>query len=202
MAARCHHPSVGDGHDDATGGGLAGLVRALADGRLVLPPAFDGQDDRAGSHGGRPPLIAVGWGTVDLERATAALTNLDLRPAPPDLSLGARARLGYPGPIGLVVLEPLTEGRLAAFLARHGEGLAVLYEEQGPADRSWPEAAGTPLGRPGRLAPGGSRWGPFVIRVRRLTSAPGAPGPQATAGRLRVAAGPGRRTGRGSRSSR
>jgi hypothetical protein len=57
---------------------------------------------------------------------------------PRDALVGARARLGEPVPVGegrtawrpdcrLLLLEPDTEGRIAAALARHGEGPAALY---------------------------------------------------------------------------
>jgi hypothetical protein len=49
-----------------------------------------------------------------------------------------------------VVLEPDTEGRLAASLARFGEGVAVIYLGDGPPG-------------PGTLVRGGLPWGPHVI---------------------------------------
>jgi hypothetical protein len=47
----------------------------------------------------------------------------------PDALLGARVVVLLPGPDGpsLAVAEPITEGRLAATLARHGEGPAGRY---------------------------------------------------------------------------
>lgn len=71
-----------------------------------------------------PRLLAVGFATVDLERAAAALGGL-VELLPDDELLGARAaRVGDPR---AVVLEPSREGRLAAALARAGEGPAALY---------------------------------------------------------------------------
>ncbi|MGZ6297565.1 MAG: hypothetical protein ACXWPV_10640 [Candidatus Limnocylindrales bacterium] len=73
-------------------------------------------------------VIALGIVTVDHERAAADLPALVFRPAPDDELLGARV-LAAPLPSGrrLLLLEPAREGRLTAFLARHGEGLAALY---------------------------------------------------------------------------
>ena len=63
-----------------------------------------------------------------------------------------RTRLAAPLPSGriLVLLEPAREGRLTAFLARHGEGLAAAYV----AGRAVPPARG----RAGR---------PWVVRLAR-----------------------------------
>ena len=66
--------------------------------------------------------------TVDLERAAAELPGLAFQPAPDDELLGARVlATSLPSGRTLRLLEPIREGRLTAFLARHGEGLAVLY---------------------------------------------------------------------------
>ena len=80
--------------------------------------------------------IAIGWATVELERAelelsaALALSVGDFSPAASSVSLGARCRIGS-GVLGdalaLVLLEPQTEGRLAATLARLGEGPAVVW---------------------------------------------------------------------------
>jgi len=71
--------------------------------------------------------LAVGWGTVDLERAAAeAWPGRSTAPLPDDALLGARCLAAVDEP-ALVLLEPSTEGRLAASLARHGEGPIALY---------------------------------------------------------------------------
>lgn len=81
-------------------------------------------------------FLALGWATVDLERAAATWPEVRWRTAPRDSPVGARALVGRTGtPAGaasadaitLVLLEPDTEGRLAASLARNGEGPAALY---------------------------------------------------------------------------
>ena len=74
--------------------------------------------------------LAILWATVDLDRALADL--------PPELRTAPRARpFGDPLLGALVVVvgadpplavaEPSTEGRLAATLARHGEGAVGRY---------------------------------------------------------------------------
>ena len=82
------------------------------------------------------PPVAVGWATVELERAerelcaALGLSADDFGPAASSIALGARCRIA-PGVLGdalaLVLLEPETEGRLAATLARLGEGPAVVW---------------------------------------------------------------------------
>lgn len=137
--------------------------------------------------GGRR-TVGIGWATVELERAAAELgTSLGLpadswTPADRDQLLGAAALLGPPlGPDAggprMVLLEPDTEGRLAASLARHGEGVAAVYvvetlaegvrpapgapdRLQGAPARS--SAAPGPLGR-ARLVLGGPIWGPHIV---------------------------------------
>jgi hypothetical protein len=72
--------------------------------------------------------LATIWATVDLER-TLAQRHLPVTVSAIDTLLGARvvvvlgAELGPP----VAVAEPSTEGRLAATLARHGEGPAGRY---------------------------------------------------------------------------
>lgn len=108
------------------------------------------------------PLAGFGWATVEAERARREFDELLGARAherlwseqPRDPALGARAWLRQ-APGGdhrpwLVVLEPDTEGRLAASLARHGEGIAVVY-------------LGTGTYRPGAVRPGGPAWGPHVV---------------------------------------
>jgi hypothetical protein len=97
-------------------------------------------------------VIALGVATVDHERAAAELPGLVFRPAPDDELLGARV-LAAPLPSGrtLLLLEPTREGRLTAFLARHGEGLAALY------------VAGPALGGASRLVHGEAADEPVIV---------------------------------------
>lgn len=82
-----------------------------------------------------PDRVVPGYATVELDRAEVELVDAlgssgddvttDL---PDDAALGARCRLlAFADGSEIVLLEPATEGRLAAALARFGEGVAVLY---------------------------------------------------------------------------
>jgi hypothetical protein len=105
---------------------LAGRLRAWLD-AAVADPAARGVDGTA---------IAIGWATVDLERAVVDIGEaLALPPgafetAPSTRSLGARCRVRLDAlgtGLALVLMEPETEGRLAATLARHDEGPAAVW---------------------------------------------------------------------------
>jgi hypothetical protein len=107
------------------------LEVATADVTGLASPA-----DLAETGGAR--LVALGWATVDRDRAAAAWPSLRWGEVPRDAFVGARGLLGEPVPVGegstarrpglrLLLLEPDTEGRVAAALARHGEGPAALY---------------------------------------------------------------------------
>jgi hypothetical protein len=141
----------------------------------VLRAAGRGEDDL-------PRVAAIGWATVDVERAAAAfreqlLPGVEFEPVDADILLGAGGLVARPaGEPAIVLLEPSTEGRLAAFLARYGEGPAAVWldgqvdaaEEAGSAR---PEAAG-PFGPERLLA--GSFAGPFVLITARPASTIGA----------------------------
>jgi hypothetical protein len=184
-------------------------------GRLVLEPvpggesstqeAATGGDDapRAPGVRHRMRLVAVGWATVDTDRAEA---DLDTWLGPPreggrdagdDLHLGARVRLRGAGSLPgdwLAFLEPATEGRAAASLARHGEGPCALYLHPAVGLDAWlawtreagiREWAGEP--RPGPLGleialAGVPSAGPHVLVVERGTPPTGV----ARAGTIRV----------------
>lgn len=109
-----------------------------AAGRLLLEPVPGGEEPPAGGTPGGPTapavvLVGVGWATVEADRAEREL-ELWLGPRAgdegEDPQLGARTRLhggaGLPGP-WMVILEPATEGRAAASLARDGEGPCALW---------------------------------------------------------------------------
>jgi hypothetical protein len=121
--------------------------------------------------GGGPET--VGWGTVELDRAALELgAGGEVTDAPPDELMGAVCRVVRREGERVVLLEPSTEGPLAAFLARFGEGVAVRYLQPGhdAAGRlresgfALSKASGGPIGRQ-RLVLGGSRWGPHIIVV-------------------------------------
>jgi hypothetical protein len=155
-------------------------------------------------------LVGIGWGTVELERAAEELSNAfasarlpapDWAPAAREAHLGATAWVGSTGwfgaegpPRGLadpelpavVLLEPDTEGRLAATLARFDEGVAAIYVEAPPgagagegsgagADASPYPFDPTRLGGPapgplgiGRMVLARPAWGPHIIVVAAL----------------------------------
>ena len=72
-------------------------------------------------------VAAIGWSTVDLERAERDL-GVAFQDAAPDAILGARSRIATGAfAVPLVLLEPATEGRLAGSLARLGEGPVVTW---------------------------------------------------------------------------
>jgi hypothetical protein len=127
-----------------------------------------------------PPPIALGWATVDLDRAASELAAelgfaaRAFLPAADCVVLGARCRVAYgvlPGGQPLAILEPLTEGRLAGRLARLGEGPAAIWSRSAPAGRSV-RGRGEPTAsaRPGpfgpeRLQSGGPAQGPYSILI-------------------------------------
>ena len=137
--------------------------------------------------------LALGWATVELDRAAAELAPLlvpggTFARTQASIHLGAYAWLGRvdparlppdaPGPASLVVLvEPSTEGRLSLTLARNGEGWCATWWT-GPL----PAVAGEPpparsLLRPGplgdeRLLLGGRACGPHRLVVEVATIRP------------------------------
>ena len=132
--------------------------------------------------------MGVAWATVELDRAAG---ELDPWLLPADGSedtteplLGARVRLrgttALPGSTILLV-EPSTEGRLAASLARDGEGPCALYLRPPRGLDAWVEDARRrgvtvsgrrigPLG-PSVLVPGTAMAGPHLVLVERLRPA-------------------------------
>ena len=130
------------------------------------PPAFD----RA---------VGIGWATVELDRAAielAAIADGPFLVAPASELLGASCRVA-PAADGsgraIVLLEASTEGRLAATLARHGEGWVAGWfgSESTPEAAAWSVAAPGPLGAE-RLAIGGPVAGPHVLRLDGDTIGP------------------------------
>lgn len=128
------------------------------------------------------PIVALGWATVDLdavrERIETDAGFGAFHPAPRDDHLGARAVVHRPGagsgePME-ILLEPDTEGRVAASLARHGEGFAAIWfgrrqDGSGDLPAGFGSLADGPLG-PARLLLGGPPWGLSVLLLE--TDAP------------------------------
>src|SRR5215212_370726 len=146
------------------------------------------------------PIAGIGWATIELERAAADLTAAFARagmpepawvPAPRDDLLGATAWVsrewwptwGTDDPPAIVLLEPDTEGRLAATLARHGEGVGAIYVAPRPGDaptRIDPARLGRstpgPIGS-GRLVLARPTWGPHAVVIDRPARPATGPGP-------------------------
>ncbi|MFI5225179.1 MAG: hypothetical protein ACHQ3P_00725 [Candidatus Limnocylindrales bacterium] len=175
--------------------GSVRLVESAAGGeRLVLEPGpstaprmpADGTSDAA------LELLGVGWGTVELDRAAAEFTMAAFEAAPDDPLLGAFARRSI-GDARLVLLEPNTEGRLSATLAKWGEGPVALYLAGRGPDRPFagPASGGAAVvstAREGPFGPsvillGGPITGPHVVVVVGRSGADGTdPAPAGTIG--------------------
>jgi hypothetical protein len=126
-------------------------------------------------------VLALGWATVELDRAARELAHL-LAPgaafdtAASSVLLGARSRSAPAAEAGLriVLLETETEGRLAAWLARSGEGWAVTWALAPPSDTG---SGALSAARPGpfgfeRLRLGGGLAGPHRLVVEAVPSPP------------------------------
>lgn len=134
-----------------------------------------------------PVVIAVGWATVDLDRAATELaplldTGTAFEGAADSVLLGARCRVGRAsrmerpdGATVVILLEPRTEGRLAATLARHGEGWCATWEVPGPVVGDGLGAHGDPARDPGDRVTSTRRAGP--LGDERLVSDGPASGP-------------------------
>ena len=109
--------------------------------------------------------VAWGWATVDRERAALDFAPLCFRAAPDEEALGAStSRTTLSDSTVLVLLEPSTEGRLAAALARHGEGpVAVWLADPVPDSASASPSRPTAIGGRARLLRPEHPWGPFVL---------------------------------------
>jgi hypothetical protein len=162
---------------------FVGDAEVRGEGRLVLVPGRGrGRAGRGGEDSdGDLCVLGLGWATVDTERsATEFVRALDLpgtaTSVDRDRLVGAYAHQlvdeRFPGG-RLLILEPSTEGRLAATLARDGEGPAVLYLGAFDGLDAWIAHARTmgvvisraedgPLGR-SVLILGGAPSGPHLV---------------------------------------
>jgi hypothetical protein len=101
---------------------------------------------------GRP--LAIGWATVELDRAArelGAALSVTFVGAPDSVLLGAacrRSSITFEG-LHVLLLEPVMEGRLAATLARRGEGWAAAW--WGFDDAAHPLVGSRSRPRPGPL---------------------------------------------------
>ncbi|MFI5255179.1 MAG: hypothetical protein ACHQ15_06965, partial [Candidatus Limnocylindrales bacterium] len=111
-----------------------------------------------------PRIVAVGWATVERERSAHELAPLVFDPAPDDAALGAFAwRAPLTSSVAVVLLEPSTEGPLAAALARHGEGPVALWVEGPPPGPAARTAGPFALGGQATLVRPARPWGPFLL---------------------------------------
>jgi hypothetical protein len=124
-----------------------------------------------------------GLATVDIDRKERDLVASFGRSAPvmsrdlpDDTQLGARCRLvmSVPGAVEILLLEPITEGRIAASLARFDEGVVAVYAvvsgDRLPTVRRDLRAGGLTLSGegPGPFGPqhlvvGAPRWGAHLL---------------------------------------
>jgi hypothetical protein len=143
---------------------LDGLGVSIVDGAVTVP--FDlGPDPQ------HVELAAIGWATVELDRAETDLgaeLATTFEPAGRDALLGATVRRSTGGQPQILILEPDTEGRLAGALARQGEGPVALYLRLPGLDEipaQLETGPGTGLFGPARLVLNGPPAGPFIILV-------------------------------------
>lgn len=108
-------------------------------------------------------FVALGIATVDSQRWCADRALPLPTPGPDEPALGARSAVVRRGAIVTVLLEPATEGRLAAALARHGEGPVCVYLDGGMEVTDVLPSQPTALSRSGRLVRPESASGPFVV---------------------------------------
>jgi hypothetical protein len=144
-----------------------------SDRRTVLEAAIESATAGADLVGPGARLRGLGWATVDLDRAAheferdLGLANGSFVEGPESAALGARCRVASDlfGDVSLALLEPSTEGRVAAFLARFGERFAVnWYASPIEIDDGFAEARPGPFGLE-RLVIDGPRRGPYRLLV-------------------------------------
>jgi len=168
LAERLRRDGIG-ARDDAfrLGPLVVRLVAGGADRWVADGGAGSGEPDPPASAGW--VVLALAWATVDAGRAAADL-GLAVDPRPRDAALGASVVL-VPGlPVPTALLEPDIEGRLAAMLARHGEGPVGLYAVRaGPSVGDFPERG--PFGPQRLLVFSPAPWAPVILQVEPMRSA-------------------------------
>lgn len=134
--------------------------------RLRIEELATGSGQESGTPGPLD-LAALGWATVELDRAARELGGA-WESAPDDRLLGASVRQSTQSSPARLLLEPNTEGRLAGALARYGEGPIALYlrvPDPGRVGADLKAQPGSgPLGREW-LVPDPNPAGPFLIVV-------------------------------------
>ncbi len=157
---------------DWTSPGFRDLLAAL--GISIVDGARRAAIERSPGRRVEAEVAAVGWATVDLDRAEAELGAAfatTFEAAPRDALLGATVRRSARTEPTVLLLEPDTEGRLSGALARYGEGPVALYLRlaagatiPAPPAGFVTRAGSGPLG-PARVVLSGSPWGPFLLFV-------------------------------------
>jgi hypothetical protein len=146
----------------------------FTNGRIEVEPAASDHlavDDLADSRlsDGAPfTIVAVGVATVDTDRH-ALDAGWRTTPAPADELLGASSARVVGQPV--VLLEPTTEGRLAASLARVGEGPVAIYARGPRSGIRTSTVAGGPFGSQ-VLVLGRPAWGPHLLLVDGAATIP------------------------------
>ena len=110
--------------------------------------------------------VGVGWATVDLDRCVADLAaelgteTRRFMPASRSPVLGCTCRVAaglHPDGVAIAVVEPDTEGRLAASLAHGGEGPVAVWfglgDDEGPTARDGNEGRAARPDREGPFGP-------------------------------------------------
>jgi hypothetical protein len=128
------------------------------------------QELMPGQTGPADTIVALAWATPDVKQTVGAVA-VPFTSAERDRILEGSVMSARLGAVELLVEQPELEARLAAFVARHQEGIGAVYLERprfvpqpDPAGRP-PRPARTPLGRRGWLLPHEWPWGPFVIAL-------------------------------------
>jgi hypothetical protein len=144
---------------------------------MTTEPSAQSQIEGLLTAGTRAEVVAVIWATVDVDRVVAEF-GLPAEALPDDTLLGAVVRLVRPpGAEPIALLEPTTEARLAATLAKSGEGPAGQYilatdglssviARATATGMSTKRADHGPFG-PSALVLGGPATGPHLIIVER-----------------------------------
>jgi hypothetical protein len=144
---------------------------------MTPEPSLEGLIEGLLPAGSRVDVVAFIWATVDLDRVIAGF-GLPAEALADDKLLGAAVRLVRPpGAEPIALLEPATEGRLAATLAHRGEGPAghyVLATDGLSSVVARAAAAGIKVKRadegpfgPSALVLGGAAAGPLLVIVDR-----------------------------------
>ncbi len=145
------------------------LIRLRAPGGRSAIAAL-AQEVVPGQTGPADRIVALVWAVPDLTGAMA-MTPLPFERVAHDRLLGAATAAVRYGPVQLLLEGPEEDSLLAAYVGRHGAGLAAFYLERPrflPPSRVSerpPRPVRSPFGRRGWMLPHEWPWGPFVIAL-------------------------------------